>query len=147
MKPYWKTKSLKEMTPREWDRLCDGCARCCVLKEQDEKTGRVSYTSIACRCLDLETCRCICYKKRKQLVPECITLSTENMEPFAWLPATCAYRLLSEGKNLPEWHPLITGDSNSTRDSGMSIRNRVISENEAFGRQAKRGGRVRGSGK
>lgn len=133
MKQFWKKKLLKDMSSAEWDSLCDGCARCCVLKEQDEETGEVFYTAIACRYLDLETCSCKCYEDRKRLVPECINLSVEDMKPFAWLPATCAYRLLSEGKDLPSWHPLITGDLDSTKDAGMSIRNRVISESEAFG--------------
>ena len=133
MKEFWKNKALHELTPREWDRLCDGCARCCVLKEQDEKTGEVFYTEVACRHLDLKSCRCTCYKKRQQLAPECIQLSPDNPEPFAWLPTTCAYRLLSEGQELPQWHPLVTGDRDSTRKAGMSVRNRVISESEAGG--------------
>ena len=133
MKEFWKKKSLHEFTPGEWDRLCDGCARCCVHKEQDEKTDEVFYTAIACRHLDLESCRCTCYKKRQQLVPECVRLSPDDPEPFAWLPATCAYRLLSEGQELPQWHPLVTGDPDSTKKAGMSVRNRVISESEALG--------------
>lgn len=120
------------MTPAEWESLCDRCARCCVLKEMDEDTGKITYTDVACRHLDLEHCRCTCYSNRKTLVPECINLSAANTEPFAWLPSTCAYRLLYEGKKLPLWHPLISGNRNSTRNAGMSIRNRVISENDAF---------------
>ena len=133
MKSFWEEKSLQDMTPGEWEQLCDGCARCCVLKELDEDTGEVSYTDVACRFLNLDSCRCTCYGERKKLVPECINLSPDNPEHFAWLPSTCAYRLLSERKALPQWHPLVSGDSNSAKDSGMSIRNRVISESEAFG--------------
>jgi uncharacterized cysteine cluster protein YcgN (CxxCxxCC family) len=132
MNKFWEEKTLSEMSTDEWDRLCDGCARCCVLKEQDENTGEVTYTDIACRYLDLESCRCTCYEDRKKLVPECINLSPEKAKHFAWLPSTCAYRLLHEGRTLPEWHPLISGNENSARDAGMSIRNRVVSERDAF---------------
>ena len=129
MSEFWETKTLKEMTQAEWESLCDGCARCCVLKEKDD-SGEVLYSNRACRFLDLESCRCTCYAERKKIIPECITLSIDNTEPFKWLPSTCAYRLLYEGQKLPSWHPLITGDINSTCDEGMSIRNRVISEDD-----------------
>ena len=128
MEPDWTRKPLKEMTPDQWEQLCDGCARCCVLKEQDDDTLEVLYSDIACRFLDLDTCRCTCYATRDKDVPECTTLSPDKPEDIAWLPSTCAYRLLQEGKRLPQWHPLVTGNPNSTRDAGMSVRNRVIPE-------------------
>ena len=133
LKPFWQEKSLADMSPKEWEQLCDGCARCCVLKEQDDETDEIFYTNIACRYLDQEKCRCTCYKNRKSIVPECISLSAAEMQHFAWLPSTCAYRLLHEGQGLPQWHPLITGDPASTMKAGMSVRNRVISESEALG--------------
>jgi uncharacterized cysteine cluster protein YcgN (CxxCxxCC family) len=127
---YWKRKSLSEMTDEEWEDLCDGCALCCMHKLEDEETGEVYYTDVACRLLDLETCRCVDYAKRAKEVAECFVLSADAPEMFAWLPATCAYRRLANGQELPEWHPLITGDPGSVHAAGISVKGKAVSENE-----------------
>ena len=127
---YWKRKSLSEMTDDEWESLCDGCALCCMHKLEDEETGEVYYTDVACRLLDHETCRCVAYAKRAKEVAECFVLSADEPEMFAWLPATCAYRRLENGQDLPEWHPLITGDPDSVHKAGISVRGKAVSENE-----------------
>ncbi|MFV1849623.1 MAG: YcgN family cysteine cluster protein [Thalassospira sp.] len=128
---YWETKKLAEMTQDEWEALCDGCGKCCLHKLQDEDDGFVYYTSVACVMLDCETCRCKDYPNRTQHVPDCVQLSKENVETLTWMPSTCAYRLLAEGKGLPTWHPLITGTPDSTFMAGMSVRGMAIPEEEA----------------
>jgi uncharacterized cysteine cluster protein YcgN (CxxCxxCC family) len=123
---FWQTKSMHEMTTIEWESLCDGCARCCVYKTEDEETGEIEYLPIACPLLDLNTCKCSKYEKRQEYKPECATITPENVAELTWLPDTCAYKLLANGYELPSWHPLITGNKDSTENAGMSVRNRVI---------------------
>ena len=126
--PFWKRKTLETMTPEEWESLCDGCAKCCLHKLEYEDTGEIAHTNVACRLLDLETARCSNYAKRKRLVPDCLKLTAKDVRRLPWLPATCAYRLVSEGKDLPEWHPLVTGDPMSTVKSGASVCGWTVSE-------------------
>ena len=130
-KPFWQVKSLTEMTPGEWDSLCDGCGKCCLEKLEDILTAEISYTDVACPLLNVETCRCKKYEKRKQHMPDCIQLNPDTIGELKWMPSTCAYRLLSEGSGLPEWHPLITGDRQSVIDAGVSVKGRVVKGIEA----------------
>ncbi len=123
--PFWKTKSLVEMTPAEWESLCDGCGRCCLIKMEDEDTGQYYFTDVACRLFDTATCRCGDYDNRDASVPDCVRLTPENSGTLGWMPPSCAYRLLAEGKTLPEWHPLVSGAAETVETSGASIRGRV----------------------
>ena len=125
---YWKRKTLAEMTAAEWEGLCDGCALCCMHKLEDEDTGEVYYTDLACKLLDLDTCRCSDYANRAKRVSDCLRLSVDNMQEFAWLPATCAYRRLANGQDLPGWHPLISGDPETVHAAGISLRGHAVSE-------------------
>ena len=129
---FWR-KPLTEMSGEEWELLCDGCGLCCRLKVEDEDTGEVVQTAVACRLLDTETCRCKDYDRRHELVPECILLTPRNILTFKWLPTSCAYRLLAEGHDLPDWHPLVTGDPDSAHRAGMSVKDRLISETHLGG--------------
>ena len=127
---FWKRKSLAEMSSGEWESLCDGCALCCLQKLEDEETGEVFYSDIACRLLDVETCRCSDYERRLSLVSDCLKLSVDDQEAFSWLPPTCAYRRLAEDKDIPEWHPLLTGDPESVHEAGISMKGKAVSELE-----------------
>lgn len=119
------------MSPSEWESLCDGCGKCCLHKLQYEDTGEICYTNVACRLLDLHSCRCKKYEERQRYVPDCVALTPEKAGSLAWLPVTCAYRLLAEGHDLPSWHPLVTGDRKSVHRAGMSARHRAIAERDA----------------
>ncbi|MEZ5757779.1 MAG: YcgN family cysteine cluster protein [Emcibacteraceae bacterium] len=129
--PFWKRKSLSEMTTEEWEALCDGCGLCCLHKLEDADTGEIAYTDVACRLLDIKSCRCKNYEKRKNLVPDCVILKPEYVDQFKWLPETCAYRLISENKDLFPWHHLISGDRETIHKIGVSVINKVISERDA----------------
>jgi uncharacterized cysteine cluster protein YcgN (CxxCxxCC family) len=129
--PFWKSKALAEMSPAEWESLCDGCGRCCLHKLEDEDTGEIAQTNVACRLLDTEACRCIRYAERKRLVPDCQILTPDNVGALRWMPRSCAYRLLAEGKELAWWHPLVSGDPDTVEQAGISVRGRVVSEREA----------------
>jgi uncharacterized cysteine cluster protein YcgN (CxxCxxCC family) len=126
---FWETVPLNKLTQAEWEALCDGCGKCCLNKLEYEDTGEVAYTRIACRLFDGDTCKCRDYPNRKQHVPECVVLTPKTLPKIAyWMPSTCAYKLLFQKKKLPEWHPLLTGDPNSTHTSGQSIRGITIPE-------------------
>jgi uncharacterized cysteine cluster protein YcgN (CxxCxxCC family) len=125
---FWEQKALAEMTTEEWESLCDGCAKCCLHKLQDEDTEEVYYTKVVCRYMD-DQCRCTEYQQRHELVPDCLWLQPEDVAEFHWLPVTCAYRLVAEGKPLADWHPLISGSRNSVHQAGVSIQGRALSEN------------------
>ena len=119
---FWRDTPLSEMTAEQWESLCDGCGRCCLLKLEDEDTGEVAYTDVHCRLYDPATCRCGNYALRKLLVPGCVVLTPENIHEIKdWMPATCAYRLLAEGRPLPAWHPLVSGDPESVRRAGIAM--------------------------
>jgi len=127
---FWKHKTLSEMTSEEWESLCDGCGKCCVLKLEDADTGRIYYTDVGCKLLDCDNSRCKDYAGRKAVVPDCVVLSPENLDTLSWMPMTCAYRLLNEGEDLPQWHPLITGDPDSPRKAGHSVAGQIVPEAE-----------------
>ena len=129
--PFWRTKTLAQMTRPEWESLCDGCARCCLVKLEYDDTGEVDHTEIACRLLDLESCRCSDYAHRQKKVDDCLSLTTEEVGRLKWLPSTCAYRLVDEGRDLYWWHYLVSGDRETVHQAGISVRGRVISEDEA----------------
>ncbi|WP_271200167.1 YcgN family cysteine cluster protein [Methylopila turkensis] len=125
-KPFWRVKRLAEMTAPEWESLCDGCGRCCLLKLQDEDTDRIAYVDVSCRLFDRDTCRCSDYPRRAEKVPDCVTLTPGVVEQIGWLPPTCAYRLIEEGKDLPWWHPLVSGDPATVHAAGVSVRGKVF---------------------
>ena len=124
--PFWKRKSLPEMDGDEWESLCDGCALCCMQKVEDEDSGEVYYTDVACTLLKLDTCRCSDYGARTKRVADCLVLTADNQAAFQWLPTTCAYRCLAEGRDLPDWHPLLTGDPDSVHEAGISIKGKAV---------------------
>jgi hypothetical protein len=125
---FWQRKKLAELTPEEWESLCDGCGRCCLKKLQDEATGQVAYTDVACKLLDRERCRCRRYARRHELVRDCVALRPGDESTFDWLPTTCAYRKLAAGKPLDWWHPLVSGDPDTVHRAGISVRGRTLPE-------------------
>jgi uncharacterized protein len=129
--PFWKAKTLEQMTPEEWESLCDGCGRCCLHKLRDEETQALAFTSVACQLLDLNTCRCRDYTNRCRRVPDCVNLTPAEVREIDWLPPSCAYRRLAEGKDLAWWHPLVSGRPETVHTAGISVRGRAISERDA----------------
>jgi uncharacterized cysteine cluster protein YcgN (CxxCxxCC family) len=127
---FWDEKTLAEMTTEEWESLCDGCGRCCLLKLDDIDTGDIYVSDVRCKLLDGETCRCSDYPNRQQKVPDCIKLTPENVGAIPWMPVTCAYRRIAEGRGLPWWHPLLTGDPRTVIDVGVSVRGRTVGEED-----------------
>ena len=126
--PFWERKSLEEMDDDEWESLCDRCGRCCVLKVEDIDTGVVHPTAVACRLLDRDTGRCSNYRERHELVPDCLRIDAEAARTYNFLPQSCAYRRLAEGRGLAWWHPLVSGNPGTVAAAGASIAGRVVSE-------------------
>jgi len=130
-KKYWETVPLAEMNKDQWEGLCDGCGKCCLLKLEDEDDGELTYTNIACRLFDDTTCRCMNYSLRKMMVEGCIILTPESLpETQGWLPKTCAYRLIAEGKPLADWHPLVSGSAETVHEANISMQNATVPEYE-----------------
>jgi uncharacterized protein len=127
-RPFWQVKALEEMSVEEWESLCDGCARCCLVKLEDEDTAEVYQTRLACRLLDLDTCRCSDYPNRHARVRDCVAIDADKARTLTWLPETCAYRLVGEGRDLYWWHPLVSGDPETVHTSGISVRGWARSE-------------------
>ena len=127
---FWRDKSLSQMTEQEWESLCDGCGLCCLNKIEDSSIGEFRLTNIACTLLDSGSCRCRDYSNRFSKVPDCTQLTPSVISQYQWLPSSCAYRLLDEGHDLPDWHPLLTGDPNSVHDAGISVRGKTVSEDD-----------------
>jgi len=128
--PFWERKTLQEMSEEEWESLCDGCGNCCLHKLRNPDTGELFQTNVSCHLLDPYTGRCRSYPNRQDLVPDCVSLSANSIPYYDWLPETCAYRLLAEGKPLPWWHPLVSGDPESVHKAGISVRGRIVSESD-----------------
>lgn len=122
---FWREKTLDEMTPQEWESLCDGCGRCCLVKLEDEDTGKIHHTSVACTLFDAGSCACKDYPNRQKKVPDCVRLTPDTVRALTWLPPSCAYRLVRDGKDLPPWHHLISGSRDTVHEAGASVRGRV----------------------
>jgi uncharacterized cysteine cluster protein YcgN (CxxCxxCC family) len=126
--PFWETKELEEMTHAEWESLCDGCGQCCLVKLEDEDSTDIHVTKLACKLLDIGSCRCSDYVNRQKKMSDCLAITPENVRTLRWLPATCGYRLVAEGRDLAWWHPLISGDPDTVHKAGISVRNFARSE-------------------
>ena len=127
-RPFWKAKTLEQLTPEEWESLCDGCGLCCLNKLEDWDSGEVVFTCVGCQLLDGDSCRCISYENRQEIVEDCIQLTPKEVREITWLPPTCGYRLVRDGEDLKWWHPLISGDPETVHEAGISVRGRTVSE-------------------
>jgi uncharacterized cysteine cluster protein YcgN (CxxCxxCC family) len=130
MNEFWKTKRMEGLNPQEWESLCDGCSQCCLYKLQEDQDGNVRFTNVVCRYMDMDTCACTDYIHRHQNVPDCIYLTPKLAREVDWLPKTCAYYLVAHGQDLPWWHPLKTGDPDSTKRAGASVYGKVVGETD-----------------
>lgn len=129
--PFWETTPLDRMTTEQWESLCDGCGRCCLHKLRDEDTEELAFTNVSCRLLDTHSCRCTRYETRRRWVPDCVSLTPETLAGIDWLPPTCAYRRVAEGRGLAAWHPLVSGTSETVHSAGISVRDRATNERRA----------------
>jgi uncharacterized cysteine cluster protein YcgN (CxxCxxCC family) len=127
---YWEEKPLAEMSREQWEGLCDGCARCCLIKLEDEESGELYTTGVVCRHLELDSCRCSVYAERTRQVPDCVQVTQENIQQLYFMPQSCAYRLLAEGRPLPEWHPLVRGENTGVQEAGIAVCGFAIPEQE-----------------
>ncbi len=132
--PFWQVKNLDEMTEAEWELLCDGCGKCCLVKLEDEDTGEIYHTNVVCKLLDLEACECNNYQHRQYFVDDCLKLIPSNIGELTWLPNSCAYRVIARGEELPPWHHLVTGCREDVHNWGMSVRGWVSSESDVSDR-------------
>ena len=123
--PFWRAKRLEELSEAEWESLCDGCGRCCLVKLEEEETENIYFTDVGCRLLDTGTCRCRDYRHRTERVDDCVRLTPETIAEIGWLPPTCGYRLIADGKDLYWWHPLVSGDPDTVHQAGISVRGRI----------------------
>ena len=128
--PFWEEKSLDEMTELEWEALCDGCGRCCLIKLEDEDSGEIFNSDVRCKLLDTNSCQCVDYTNRKTKVPDCIKLTPQNVSAISWIPPSCAYRRLAEGRGLAWWHPLISHDMDTVVQAGISVQGRTVAEED-----------------
>ena len=126
--PFWKSKTLEQLSREEWEALCDGCARCCMVKLEDEDTNEIHLTRLACSMLVVKTCRCSDYSNRFSLMPDCIDITIEKVRAIKWLPVTCAYRVVDEGRDLAWWHPLVSGTPETVHQAGISVKSFAMSE-------------------
>lgn len=124
--PFWKGRALEDFSKEEWESLCDGCGRCCLVKLEDEDTGDIHFTSIGCKLLDGRSCRCADYRQRRRRVRDCVKLTPEAVRTIPWLPPTCGYRLIAEGKDLKWWHPLVSGSPETVHEAGVSVKDKVV---------------------
>ena len=129
-KEFWRGKSLEQLSPKEWEAFCDGCGKCCLVKLEDEETDDLVFTNISCKLFDEKTCRCKNYPKRRKYVNDCHQLTPKKVRSLRWLPSTCAYRLVDEGKDLPRWHHLVSGHPNTIHKAGASVKGKVICETQ-----------------
>ena len=132
-KPFWTSKPLEDMTAAEWESLCDGCGKCCMAKLEDEDTGEIHWTSVGCRLFDAGACRCTDYANRLAAVPDCVGLTPANVRTIPWLPTSCAYRRIAEGRPLAWWHPLVSGRPETVHEAGISMRGRVTASEADLG--------------
>ena len=129
--PFWATVPLDQMTSEQWESLCDGCGRCCLHKLRDEDTNEVSHTNVSCRLLDTGTCRCSKYEHRQEFVPDCVSVTPQALPDIDWLPPSCGYRRVAEGRGLAWWHPLVSGTPDTVHEAGVSVRGRAVNERRA----------------
>lgn len=127
-KPFWETKSLSEMSSTEWESLCDGCGLCCLIRFEDEDSGAIIPTRVHCKLFDSETCGCSDYANRQKYVPDCLKLTPDMIGKLSWLPLSCGYRRVHEGRGLADWHPLVSGSRETVHTAGVSIQHQTISE-------------------